>query len=196
MWNIKKAHVAIKPWSWTQAASGKFPCEPLMAEASAVLEVESVPWLTSERPWCQGAFQVEWWNFMRVCLFQCRSLFNSSYGFATLYRFKGINICTGQNVWDWSPFGILNLIFFPLPSISGLCPNRRWSRRRSKPVQISSAWTALIAVMTLSGSMRWVRRHPGSSSDRVSSFHHSCILFSVDSKLHCQHCRRSDTGYM
>jgi len=29
----------------TQAASGKFPCESVMAEASAALEAESVPWL-------------------------------------------------------------------------------------------------------------------------------------------------------
>jgi hypothetical protein len=27
-----------------QAASGKFPCEAVMAEASAALEAESVPW--------------------------------------------------------------------------------------------------------------------------------------------------------
>lgn len=28
-----------------EAASGKFPCEAVMAEAEAALEAESVPWL-------------------------------------------------------------------------------------------------------------------------------------------------------
>lgn len=60
----------------TQAASGKFPCESVMAEASAALEAESVPWLrwlsheegmTMTCGWLvRQHFKLEWWSFMGV----------------------------------------------------------------------------------------------------------------------------------